>query len=51
LVGLNELFGKPLTSGALDRIAATLGSDVNFFLQDHPARATGRGERVEPVVR
>ena len=34
---------------ALDRIAATLGSDVNFFLQDRPARATGRGERVEPV--
>ncbi len=50
LVGLNDLFGRPLTSGALDRIAATLGSDVNFFLQDHPARATGRGERVEPVA-
>lgn len=50
LLGLNELLGRPLTLGALDRIAATLGSDVNFFLQDQPARATGRGERVEPLA-
>ncbi len=50
LVGLNELLGCPLAATDLDRIAATLGSDVNFFLQDRPARATGRGERVEPVV-
>ncbi|MFM7805084.1 MAG: 4-(cytidine 5'-diphospho)-2-C-methyl-D-erythritol kinase [Verrucomicrobiota bacterium] len=49
LVGLNELLGHPLASGDLDRIATTLGSDVNFFLQDQPARATGRGERVDPV--
>jgi len=50
LVGLNELLGQPLTLASLDRIAATLGSDVNFFLQDQPARATGRGERVEPLA-
>jgi len=50
LVGLNELLGQPLALGSLDRIAATLGSDVNFFLQDQPARATGRGERVEPLA-
>jgi len=50
LVGLNELLGQPLTHVSLDRIAATLGSDVNFFLQDQPARATGRGERVEPLA-
>lgn len=49
LLGLDEVFGRPLGPEALDRIAATLGSDVNFFLQDQPARATGRGERVEPV--
>ncbi len=49
LTGLNDLLGCPLPPEALDRIAAALGSDVNFFLQDRPARATGRGERVEPV--
>ena len=30
-------------------LAAALGSDVNFFLQDKPARATGRGEIVESL--
>ena len=49
LTGLNDLLGCPLPPEALDRIAATLGSDVNFFLQDRPASATGRGERVEPM--
>jgi len=49
LIGLNDLLGHPLGADVLDRLAATLGSDVNFFLQDRPARATGRGERVDPV--
>lgn len=49
LSGLNELFGNPLAADALDRIAAGLGSDVNFFLQDRPAMATGRGEVVTSV--
>jgi len=46
LLGLNELFGSPLTGEELHRQAATLGSDVNFFLQNKPALATGRGENV-----
>lgn len=50
LLGLNDLFGQPLPIEALHRIAATLGSDVNFFLQDQPALATGRGERIEPLA-
>jgi 4-diphosphocytidyl-2-C-methyl-D-erythritol kinase len=50
LAGLNEFFGGPLESSALHEIAAGLGSDVNFFLQDRPALATGRGERIEPVA-
>lgn len=46
LLGLNELFGSPLSPESVDRLAAQLGSDVNFFLQDRPALATGRGEQV-----
>lgn len=50
LLGLNELFGHPLSFAALETLAAGLGSDVNFFLQDRPALAFGRGERIEPVA-
>lgn len=49
LLGLNELFGQPLEMAALNGLAAALGSDVPFFLQDKPALATGRGERIEPL--
>lgn len=49
LLGLNELFGSPLDAARIDGLAATLGSDVNFFLQDRPALASGRGERVESL--
>lgn len=49
LLGLNELFGRPLSSGALHEIAASLGSDIPFFLQTKPALATGRGEKVQSL--
>jgi 4-diphosphocytidyl-2-C-methyl-D-erythritol kinase len=49
LLGLNELFGGPLRAEQLQRLAAALGSDVPFFLQDKPALATGRGERIQPL--
>ena len=49
LLGLNELFGSPLPLITLHEIAATLGSDVNFFLQTKPALATGRGEKIETL--
>lgn len=49
LSGLNELFGGPLTPEQLRTIAASLGSDIPFFLQDKPALATGRGEHIEPL--
>jgi len=49
LLALNELFGEPLPAGQLQHIAASLGSDVNFFLQNQPALAMGRGERIVPL--
>ena len=49
LLGLNELFGQPLSGGQLQSIAASLGSDVPFFLQDRPALAIGRGEQITPL--
>jgi 4-diphosphocytidyl-2-C-methyl-D-erythritol kinase len=49
LLALNELFEKPLATEALYEIAATLGSDIPFFLQNKPAMATGRGEKIEPL--
>ena len=49
LLGLNELFGSPLSSERLFALAASLGSDVPFFLQPKPALATGRGENIESL--
>jgi 4-diphosphocytidyl-2-C-methyl-D-erythritol kinase len=51
LLGLNEIFGHPLSMEQLYPLAAALGSDIPFFLQDHPALATGRGEIIEPLDR
>ena len=49
LLGLNELFGQPLTPAQLQAIAASLGSDIPFFLQNRPALATGRGEQIRSL--
>jgi 4-diphosphocytidyl-2-C-methyl-D-erythritol kinase len=49
LRGLNELFNSPCSPDELQTMAASLGSDVPFFLQDNPALATGRGEQVKPL--
>jgi 4-diphosphocytidyl-2-C-methyl-D-erythritol kinase len=49
LLGLNELFGHPLDIAQLSALAASLGSDIPFFLQSRPALATGRGEEISPV--
>jgi 4-diphosphocytidyl-2-C-methyl-D-erythritol kinase len=49
LVGLNDMFGRPLPGEKIDALAASLGSDVNFFLQNKPALATGRGEKIQAL--
>jgi 4-diphosphocytidyl-2-C-methyl-D-erythritol kinase len=49
LLGLNELFGSPLSPAQLQTITASLGSDIPFFLQTKPALATGRGENIESL--
>jgi len=48
LLALQELHGNPLGASMLHEVAATLGSDVPFFLHGGPARCTGRGEIVTP---
>jgi 4-diphosphocytidyl-2-C-methyl-D-erythritol kinase len=49
LLVLNELFDAPLSPAKLQELAASLGSDVPFFLQTRPALATGRGEKIQPL--
>jgi 4-diphosphocytidyl-2-C-methyl-D-erythritol kinase len=49
LAGLNELFDWPLSAGQLHAMAASLGSDIPFFLQTKPALATGRGENIQSL--
>ncbi|MGD0814230.1 MAG: 4-(cytidine 5'-diphospho)-2-C-methyl-D-erythritol kinase [Verrucomicrobiota bacterium] len=48
-LALNELFGHPLASETVRDMAAALGSDIPFFLQNRPALATGRGEILQPL--
>lgn len=49
LLGLNQLFKSPVTEAQLVEIAASLGSDIPFFLQNQPALATGRGEQIHSL--
>ena len=49
LLGLNALWGLGLSAEDLRPVAASVGSDVAFFLYGGRARGTGRGERIEPL--
>jgi len=50
LLALNELFGQPLPAAKLNELAAALGSDVPFFLQNQPC-ARHRSRRKNPTAR
>lgn len=47
---LDELLGSPCGSAVHQRLAATLGSDVPFFLVGGTGLCSGRGEIVEPLA-
>ena len=49
LAALNELWGFKLPQKTLLRVAASLGSDVPFFLIGGTAMAAGRGDELYPV--
>ncbi len=49
LLGLNRLHEFKLGVTALHDLAASLGSDIPFFLTEGASRGTGRGEKVEAV--
>lgn len=49
LLGLNRFAGFHLPDEALHDIAASLGSDINFFLGGPLAYCTGRGEKLHPI--
>ena len=49
LWGLNRLWRLDLPTEELDYLAASLGSDVPFFLHGPVALCTGRGEIVRPL--
>jgi 4-diphosphocytidyl-2-C-methyl-D-erythritol kinase len=49
LRALNQLAGTPLTTAAMEKLAAGIGSDCPLFLRDGPVLLRGRGERIEPL--
>ncbi len=49
LLGLNRLHDHLLGVETMHQLAASLGSDIPFFLTAGAARCTGRGEIIEPV--
>jgi 4-diphosphocytidyl-2-C-methyl-D-erythritol kinase len=48
LVALDRLLATKMPTEELERVAATLGSDIPFFIRSQPAICRGRGEIIEP---
>lgn len=51
LVGLNELYGSPLSAKKLVQLAKKIGMDTPFFLHPTLALATHFGEKITPITR
>jgi 4-diphosphocytidyl-2-C-methyl-D-erythritol kinase len=49
LLGLRHFWKEPVSDSTIHAIAATLGSDVPFFLSGGMALGSGRGEIVSPL--
>lgn len=49
LAALNKHFALGKTADELKEIAAGIGSDCAFFIDNQPSYATGRGEILEPI--
>jgi 4-diphosphocytidyl-2-C-methyl-D-erythritol kinase len=49
LTGLNQLWKLNASETVLGELAASMGSDINFFLQHGAAICRGRGEQIERV--
>jgi len=49
LLGLNRLWKLKASSKKLHTLAASLGSDINFFMAGGAALCRGRGEKIEPI--
>jgi len=50
LTGLNKFWGLGLGQNKLVKLAASIGSDVPFFIYDSPfALGSGRGEKIKPL--
>jgi 4-diphosphocytidyl-2-C-methyl-D-erythritol kinase len=49
LAGANALFDLGMRPGELERLGASLGADVPFFIRGGTARATGRGDQVRHI--
>lgn len=45
----NEIFNLHISNGLLKAYAASLGSDVAFFIDNVPSYATGKGEILTPI--
>jgi len=50
LLAVNELFDAVLPTEKLVELAASLGSDIPFFLQNRPAIGVGRGEQIKSLA-
>jgi 4-diphosphocytidyl-2-C-methyl-D-erythritol kinase len=49
LLGLNRLWKLNAPSKRLHALAASLGSDINFFMAGGAALCRGRGEKIKPI--